>query len=48
MFFDSPQQSQQAVENRQRMGRTAGDVKIDRDDRLGPVSNFRMTDERPP
>ena len=45
-FFQAAEQPQQAVENRQRMGRAAGDVQIDRHDAVGAVVDLGVVAER--
>src|SRR5262245_30159651 len=48
LLFETADQSQEAVEDRQRMGRTAGDEQIDRDDSGRAVTLFGVVDERSP
>src|SRR6185437_14807001 len=45
--LETTDEAQQAVENRERMRRTAGDEKIDGNDSGGPVILFGVVDERP-
>jgi len=45
VLFDSAEQSQQHIQNGDRVGRAAGDVEIHRDDRSGTVVDFRVAAE---